>query len=226
MKIYTKTGDGGETGLFGGKRVAKNSPIIEAIGEVDELNAHIGLCRAALATRGAKRSADMSSPARLAQILAKTQQQLFSLGAALSTNNSVRAHVKSQPTKPPVKPAAISDFPSKIDRLLKELEDQIDDLEAQNTKLSGSPLKNFIRLPAGCEAAARLHAARAVCRRAERAVVGAAEAAHATATTSGANSSAPAIKYLNRLSDLLFVMARYTNLKSGAAEEKWTPREG
>jgi len=183
MKIYTKTGDDGETALFGGKRVSKNSPLIEAIGEVDELNAQLGLCRAALAAGRADFAAQSNS-------LKIIQNRLFNLGAALAGAPSI--------------------FSTQTDQILKELEDHIDQLEIENTKLSGAPLKNFI-LPAGCKEAAHLHVARAVCRRAERAAI-------------RASASPSTTKYLNRLSDMLFVMARNVNLKSGTKEEKWTKR--
>ncbi len=181
MKIYTKTGDKGETGLFGGGRVSKSHPRVEAYGDIDELNAMIGLAR----------SIEMMP--RIDEVLAPVQRDLFSLGALLATPN--RDKVKQQLEK-----ARIDDT------RVAELERAIDDGEAEL-----EPLTAFI-LPGGTPKSAALHVARTVCRRAERKVI-----------SLPAEVDVPPIvvKYLNRLSDLLFVLARVANRRAGAPEVIW-----
>jgi cob(I)alamin adenosyltransferase len=181
MKIYTKTGDRGETGLFGGGRVSKSHPRVEAYGDIDELNAAIGLAR----------SIEMMP--RIDEVLAPVQRDLFSLGALLATPNHDK--VKQQLEK-----ARIDDT------RVAELERAIDDGE---TELE--PLTAFI-LPGGTPKSAALHVARTVCRRAERKVI-----------SRGSEVDVPPIvvKYLNRLSDLLFVLARVANRRAGAPEVIW-----
>ena len=177
MRIYTRTGDKGETSLFGGKRVSKDSLRIEAFGTVDELNSVIGICRSL-------------KPAReLDKILEQIQHDLFGLGADLASAKT-----------PSRKGERIQ--PADVDRL----ERHIDKIEA---KLR--PLRNFI-LPGGSAAASMIHLARAVCRRAERLLV------RLAGTEGGADT--PLI-YLNRLSDLLFVMARRENARRKNPETKW-----
>ena len=171
MKIYTKTGDRGETSLFGGARVAKNDPRIEAYGTIDELNSFAGVARASWP----------SSP--IDAQLARIQSDLFDIGAHLASPGSTRFTGAD--------PARIAELESAIDAMESELQ----------------PLRNFI-LPGGCAAAAHLHVARTVCRRAERLVV--------------ALHDEPSIVYLNRLSDYLFVAARYANLKHGVDDVTWT----
>src|SRR4051812_12281799 len=173
MKIYTKTGDDGETGLFGGPRVGKDHPRIEAYGTVDELNAVLGLVRTA------------SPPAEIDSLLARVQNELFDLGAELATPDP-----KSRGT-------------NLIDsERIQALEAAIDQFE-----IGLEPLKTFI-LPGGTSAAAWLHLARTVCRRAERLVV-------ALSRDSHENVSNATVIYLNRLSDLLFVLARAANHLAG-----------
>jgi len=181
MKIYTKTGDKGETGLFGGGRVSKSHPRVEAYGDIDELNAVIGLAR----------SIEMMP--RIDEVLAPVQRDLFSLGALLATPN--RDKVKQQLEK-----ARLDDT------RIAELERAIDDGEAEL-----EPLTAFI-LPGGTPKSAALHVARTVCRRAERKVI-----------SLGSEVDVPPIvvKYLNRLSDLLFVLARVANRRAGAPEVIW-----
>ncbi|HEY9429717.1 MAG TPA: cob(I)yrinic acid a,c-diamide adenosyltransferase [Gemmatimonadaceae bacterium] len=181
MKIYTKTGDKGETGLFGGGRVSKSHPRVEAYGDIDELNAVIGLAR----------SIEMMP--RIDEVLAPVQRDLFSLGALLATPNHDK--VKQQLEK-----ARIDDT------RVMELERAIDDGEAEL-----EPLTAFI-LPGGTPKSAALHVARTVCRRAERKVI-----------SLGSEVDVPPIvvKYLNRLSDLLFVLARVANRRAGAPEVIW-----
>lgn len=182
-KIYTKTGDDGTTGLFGGRRVAKDSLRIEAYGTVDELNSAIGLARAL----GVVPDHDA--------LLATIQENLFVLGADLATPHD-----------------AMKNFP--LPRVIPEdvvcLERAIDTLEA-----TLPPLKNFIQ-PGGTPAGAALHLARTVCRRAERATV---MLAHEEP-----DIGALPVQYLNRLSDLLFVLARAVNHEAGVEEHPWIPR--
>jgi cob(I)alamin adenosyltransferase len=180
MKIYTKTGDDGTTGLFGGGRVKKASQRVEAYGTVDELNATIGLARAA--------KLDAESEAVLAQV----QVDLFTLGAELACV--------------PGKEAKLSMKLLEDDDAVR-LEKAIDQAEGHCT-----PLKYFV-LPGGSPQAAALHLARTVCRRAERAVL-ALEDAPARSTI---------VVYLNRLSDLLFVLARRANVETNVPDVPWIP---
>ena len=179
MKIYTKTGDDGTTGLYGGSRVSKADLRVEVYGTVDEANAAIGFARAATL-----------SPATDAT-LARVQSSLFDIGAVLATPPGEDS--KSAP-------------PSDAD--VVALERAIDALEAGLT-----PLRTFV-LPGGTDAAARLHLARTVCRRAERLVV----------RLAASEVVDPAVvRYLNRLSDLLFVQARAANAARGVADVPWKP---
>ncbi len=178
MKIYTRTGDTGETSLFGGTRVAKDNPRVAAYGEVDELNAYLGVVRA--------KNGDAALDAELVRL----QRDLFALGAQLADPN---AQVATRVTK-----AGLGDHD------VLRLEQLIDTLEAELP-----PLTHFI-LAGGCEAGAGLHVARAVCRRAERAMVALEPAVDNVL-----------LKYINRLSDLLFVMARAANHRAGAVETIW-----
>jgi cob(I)alamin adenosyltransferase len=180
MKIYTKTGDEGETGLFGGPRVKKNNVRIEAYGTVDELNAVVGMVRS------------HGLPADVDGLLARIQNELFDLGAALAT---------PEPEKFGIAGAT--------DEHVAALEQAIDRFEAEL-----EPLRQFI-LPGGTPAAAALHLARTVCRRAERCVVTLAE----TETI-----SPRVVVYLNRLSDLLFVLARVPNRREGLPDVPWEKR--
>jgi cob(I)alamin adenosyltransferase len=179
MKIYTKTGDEGQTGLFGGPRVAKCDVRIEAYGQVDELNAVLGLARC------------QPLPPLLDQTLQRVQHELFAVGAELASPDPQRHGLVL------LGPEAT-----------QTLEREIDQLEA-----SLPPIRQFI-LPAGCQTAAVLHVARAVCRRAERAVV-------ALAQATDSRLSPHLVAYLNRLGDYLFVAARYANLDAGVAEVGW-----
>jgi len=184
MKFYTKTGDDGDTGLFGGERVKKDDPRVDAYGSVDETNALLGVARAAQLTPG------------LDAILERVQTQLFVLGAELATPASHRPRLKL----PLIGAAEIAALEADIDRLEAEL----------------PPLQTFV-LPAGSPGASALHHARTVCRRAERAVVG---------VQASAQLRSPLVVYLNRLSDLLFVMARHQNQSAGVADVAWAPRAG
>jgi cob(I)alamin adenosyltransferase len=179
MKIYTKTGDDGETGLFGGPRVRKDAPRIEAYGTVDELNSVIGVAR----------SHELAG--EFDAILNRIQNELFDLGAQLATPNPA-AHQTQL-----IGPDAIAALERAIDEFEKRL----------------APLKQFI-LPGGTPAAAQLHLARTVCRRAERRLV-------TLVSTSTEPIAGDLVIYLNRLSDLLFVMARAVNLAAGRADVPW-----
>jgi cob(I)alamin adenosyltransferase len=179
VKIYTKTGDSGETSLFDNTRVSKADPRVDAYGEVDELNAVLG---AALAT---------GVPDDLATELRTIQKDLFALGARLADPS---ARIAGRVTKTAINEEGITRLERCIDRLDAEI----------------PALRRFI-LPGGSSAGALLHLARTVCRRAERRVIGL-----------GPNAVEPAvIIYLNRLSDLLFTMARAVNHRAGLAEVEW-----
>jgi len=175
MKLYTRTGDDGTTGLFSGTRVAKDHPRIEAYGTVDEFNAIVGMVMSACRK-------EVAFEARLLEIFGQVQSRLFDIGADLATpegaNNS-----------------------SKILRIeehhVAEVEGWIDEVDGANP-----PLRTFV-MPSGCELAARLHLARTVCRRAERRVV-----------SVGPDVRREVIVYLNRLSDLLWTLARWQEADS------------
>ena len=181
MKIYTKTGDKGDTGLFGGGRVPKDDPRVEAYGDVDELNAELGVCRA------------VETMPRIDEVLVPIQRDLFSIGALLATPDIGKMH--DHLAKAQIDDARITDLEHAIDACDKELE----------------PLRAFI-VPGGTPKAAALHVARTVCRRAERRVI-----------TLQRDVEIPGIVvvYLNRLSDLLFTLARLANARSGAGEVTW-----
>jgi cob(I)alamin adenosyltransferase len=181
MKIYTRSGDDGETGLFGGGRVLKSHIRVSAYGAVDELNAALGM---AVATVG---------EGEIGSNLARIQADLFSLGASLATPGA------EDGTARPETPAL------PLDRI-REMEAWID-AATQETP----PLKNFI-LPGGSQGAAVLHLARTICRRAERSVVhlGREEPI-----------DGQIIRYLNRLSDLLFSYARLENHRRGVSDVPW-----
>jgi cob(I)alamin adenosyltransferase len=182
VKLYTKTGDAGETGLFGGARVSKASARVSSYGAVDELNACLGAARA----HGLHDDVDA--------VLARVQVDLFTLGAELATVPGKERNIG----------IALLD-----DADVARLEGAIDASEA-----SLEPLKSFV-LPGGTVAAANLHVARTVCRRAEREVV-------ALAATEPTRELLTV--YLNRLSDLLFSLARRANQLAGVADVPWTPR--
>jgi cob(I)alamin adenosyltransferase len=180
VKIYTRTGDAGETSLFDGSRVPKDDPRVAAYGEVDELNAAIGLAHAHV------------SHAEVSALLLEIERDLFAVGGQLANPRE----------RSPKKMAKSTLGPDRIERL----EAAIDALEA-----TLPPLKRFI-LPGGVPGGAALHLARAVCRRAERAVV----------ALGRAETLNPLLfQYLNRLSDYLFVAARAENLRAGVAETEW-----
>jgi len=179
VKIYTKTGDAGETGLLDGSRVPKADARVAAYGEVDELGAWLGLVRAE----------GVDGP--LAVMIERVQRDLFALGARLA---DPARRIGARAAKTAVSAADVT-----------RLEGWIDELDA-----GLPPLKRFI-LAGGVPAGARLHFARAVCRRAERRIV-----------ALGPGAVEPELlAYVNRLSDLLFVMARAANARAGAVDEEW-----
>lgn len=181
MKIYTKTGDAGETGLFGGGRVPKDDIRVEAYGDVDELNAVIGMARC------------IELMPRIDDVLLPIQRDLFAIGAILATpdRDKMALHLEK---------ARIDDG------RIGELERAIDEGEAEL-----EPLRAFI-LPGGSSKAAALHVARTVCRRAER---------HVVRLQHEVELPPLAVIYLNRLSDLLFTLARVANRRVGAVEVIW-----
>lgn len=181
MKIYTRTGDTGGTALFGGGRVGKDHPRVEAYGDVDELNASLGMARC------------IEVMPRIDEVLVPIQRDLFAIGALLATpdHDKMRDHL----AKARIDEERIAELERAIDQCDQELE----------------PLRSFI-IPGGTPKAAALHVARTVCRRAERRVVHLAQDIELPALV---------ITYLNRLSDLLFTLARVANLRAGAGEVTW-----
>jgi cob(I)alamin adenosyltransferase len=178
VKIYTRTGDAGETSLFDGTRVSKADPRVDAYGEVDELNAWLGLCRAHSLDRD------------LEDALVSIQKDLFALGSRLADPGSRIA--------PRITKAVLGDGDvARLEALIDKLEGEL------------APLSRFI-LAGGSEAGATLHLARAVCRRAERRMMSLDPAPDGVL-----------IRYINRLSDLLFVMARVVNRRAGIPEVEW-----
>jgi cob(I)alamin adenosyltransferase len=182
MKIYTRTGDAGITGLYGGGRAPKNDPRIAAYGTVDELNALLGVCRAA------------GLPDEVDAVVARLQHEMFALGAELSSPSG------AAPGAILLDHADVAAAEQDIDRFDADL----------------APLKTFV-LPGGTPASAALHTARAVCRRAEREVVGLSQTSEMRPEI---------IAYLNRISDLLFVLARYANHAAGAPDVLWAKKGG
>jgi cob(I)alamin adenosyltransferase len=182
MKLYTKTGDDGTTGLFGGGRVPKASSRVWAYGTIDETNATIGVARAT------------HLEPETEAVLARVQVDLFTLGAELACVPGKEASLKMALVGP--------------DDILR-LEQAID---AADEKVE--PMKYFV-LPGGCPQSAALHVARTVCRRAEREVL----------AIDDAPARGDVVVYLNRLSDLLFVLARRANAAAGVDDVPWKPHE-
>jgi len=178
VKLYTRTGDAGETSLFGGTRARKDDPRVDAYGEVDELNAWLGLARAS------------AIDPELATELQQLQRDLFALGAQLADPAD---RIAARVTK-----AALSDDDvARLERLIDKMEDEL------------PPLRRFI-LAGGAPAGAALHVARTVCRRAERRIV-----------ALNPPVDPVLLRYVNRLSDLLFVLARVANHRAGVPEIEW-----
>ena len=188
FKIYTKTGDKGETSLYGGTRVSKAAARVESYGTLDELNAFIGLAKAEI------------SDEKVLNQLQKIQFDLFTVGSEAAT---------------PTDKMLLANGKNRLDLMISEkeiteLELWMDDFDAEL-----EPLRFFI-LPSGGKAAATVHVCRTVCRRAERAMVFLNETEEVRPEL---------IKYLNRLSDYLFILARYISKISGEKEEYWNPSE-
>ena len=186
FKIYTKTGDKGETSLYGGTRVSKAAARVESYGTLDELNAFIGLAKAEI------------SDEKVLNQLQKIQFDLFTVGSEAAT---------------PTDKLILANGKNRLDLMISEeeiseLEHWMDDLDAEL-----EPLQFFI-LPSGGKAAASVHVCRTVCRRAERAMVYLNETEEVRPEL---------IKYLNRLSDYLFILARFISKISGEKEEYWNP---
>ena len=186
MKLYTRGGDGGETSLFGGGRVGKGHARIEAIGDIDELNATLGLAL--------KEVGDAPVRDRLESI----QHDLFALGAELASPPATSGRTK------PKTPGLPEGRTAEIERWIDEAQEDL------------PPLTAFV-LPGGVPAAAALHLARTVCRRAERSVVRLSASEHVDPVV---------VAYVNRLSDLLFVLARGENHRAGARDVEWLKAPG
>jgi cob(I)alamin adenosyltransferase len=176
VKIYTKTGDSGETGLFGGERVRKDDPRIELTGTLDELNSSLGVVRS------------LSPSAHTSEVVARIQGELFTLGAECGCAKSAL---------PKLRLDLIGDHE------VEQLETEIDKMTAELPEL-----KTFI-LPGGCSSAAELHRARTVARRAERRIFVLEDARPIV------------LRYLNRLSDHLFTLARWENAQAETSETQW-----
>ena len=183
LKIYTKSGDEGLTGLLGPQRVFKDNARIGAYGTVDELNAVVGVVRA--------EGVDPDLDERLNEV----QEDLFVLGSALADPN---------PDGPFFHAITLNHI-VKLERVIDKMEAELE------------PLKNFI-LPGGSKASSQLHLARTICRRAERDVVSLMHVEHEPVDPI-------TVVYLNRLSDYLFVFARFVNLRAGVADALWIPRK-
>jgi cob(I)alamin adenosyltransferase len=201
-KIYTRTGDDGTTALGTGARVPKHSQRIAAYGSVDETNAAIGMARQHLA--GSTEPAGVH--AELDAMLARIQNDLFDLGADLCAPEETAPDPGQTPKRAP-KRERLRVSEAQVGRL----EEEIDRMNAQL-----APLRSFV-LPGGSPAAAALHVARTICRRAEREIV-------ALADQPGEHVSPPALKYINRLSDMLFVASRSVN-DLGKGDVLWVPGE-
>jgi cob(I)alamin adenosyltransferase len=206
-RIYTRTGDQGFTGLVGGARISKTAPRVWAYGDVDELNAHLGICRTLASEQGGLKSLigrlqalilrrrcsnPVSHSSSLGTKLAVIQNELFDLGSELAT--------------PPG--GDWVGMPKTTPEQISKLEEWIDEFNAHLPDL-----KSFV-LPGGNRLNAQFHIARTVCRRAERSVL---------ALKHHEEVSDLVVVYLNRLSDLLFVMSRYAALEAGVTEYLWVP---
>lgn len=178
MKIYTKTGDSGETGLYGGRRIPKDAKRVEAYGTIDELNACIGVAESQI------------QDVETRSLLSRIQNELFDLGADLATPDK---HPKAESLR------ISSDLTTSLERFIDRFQEIL------------PPMTHFI-LPGGSVGGAALHLARTVCRRGERCVVN-------LAKTESINPEI--LRYLNRLSDLLFVLARLVNYQSETPEPFW-----
>ncbi len=182
MKIYTRTGDKGQTGLLGGTRVPKNDPRIEAYGTVDELNSHIGMLR------------DLAQ-GHHGEMLLEIQNTLFAIGSRLASGSEEEAEKFK--------------VPQVTDDDIAKMEKAMDAMDAEL-----EPMRNFI-LPGGHTAVSQAHICRTVCRRAERRVI---------ELSTGSDVPEVIVRYLNRLSDLLFMLSRHLGKLMGVPEIPWKPR--
>lgn len=199
-KVYTRTGDQGTTSLFGGARVVKDHPRLEAYGTLDELNSVLGLVLSDIENERWPGSANLEVGRLQAEIL-KIQQTLFVLGSHLATEDeAMRAKL------PNLDPKAVSELEEAMDRMSSDL----------------TPLKHFI-LPGGVRAAASAHLARTVARRAERAIVGLTREASAANNGTVPPWLTAVVQHINRLNDYFFVLARHLNRLANREEPTWIP---
>lgn len=196
-RIYTRSGDDGETGLIGGDRASKGDPRVALYGTADELNAHLGLAASLLAAFSGDEPTTDAAAVRLLDEIASIQSRLFDLGALLADPDRCADLVRSGDVIDAFDPVRLE---GSIDRLEEEL----------------TPLRAFI-LPGGVPAAAALHVARTVCRRLERDAVAASESIAVPLD---------AVRWLNRLSDWLFTAARWLQSASGRDDVPWRPDAG
>lgn len=187
MKIYTKTGDEGRTGLFGGARVGKDSPRVQACGMLDELNASLGSALTQI------------QDGEIQDAVLRVQNDLLVVGADLAAPLPADATEQA--------PASFARIPRVTGDMTRRLEEEIDRFDAELV-----PLTNFI-LPGGGPAGAALHLSRAVCRRAERSLV---------SLSHDEPINPEALRYVNRLSDHLFTLARLANQRAGCSEHIWS----
>ncbi len=189
-RVYTRTGDSGDTGLAGGQRVRKDAPRIEAYGTIDELNAFVGIAR----QTAEEQMHLFPIIGVLAHILKRVQHELFNAGSILATLPE-----DVHPKQARITPAEIEQLESEIDKMNEDL----------------PALRSFV-LPGGCRLNAELHVCRTVCRRAERICV---------ALLVGREECGEILKYLNRLSDAMFVWSRWASLQMGIPETLWEPNQ-
>lgn len=190
-KIYTRTGDGGQTSLVGGTRVSKTHPRLEAYGTIDELSSHLGLLSALLQQEC--QCLSLPDTERCGSRLPDTERFLLNIQHTLFVVSTLLATEEDSHYRPaPLDKGAINALEEEIDALQSDV----------------PPLRAFI-IPGGCAAAAEAHVCRTVCRRAERRVLSLSEQAPV---------SADVVRYINRLSDYLFILARYLNIQSGTPE--------
>lgn len=190
-KIYTRTGDGGQTSLVGGTRVSKTHPRLEAYGTIDELSSHLGLLSALLQQE--RQCLSLPDTERCGSRLPDTERFLLNIQHTLFVVSTLLATEEDSHYRPaPLDKGAINALEEEIDALQSDV----------------PPLRAFI-IPGGCAVAAEAHVCRTVCRRAERRVLSLSEQAPV---------SADVVRYINRLSDYLFILARYLNIQSGTPE--------
>lgn len=197
MKIYTRTGDKGQTSLYGGERVSKSHGRVAVYGTFDELNSSLGVCIAL----GRENALDYAAEI---DWMLRVQRDLFALGAWLASREASEKAAKGEEAFS----GARQNRTHVDENRITELENAIDQWETHLT-----PMKSFI-LPGGSALAAQVHFARTICRRAEREAIALSE--------SGETVPALVIQYMNRLADALFVLARHLNHRAGVKEDPWT----